>query len=89
MLHLLAAFEGSGKSAEELGEELERSGMGLGAFKGLVTDAVSEGLKGVRGEFERIVKDEGYLKEVARRGAERARESAEETMKVVRGAVGL
>jgi tryptophanyl-tRNA synthetase len=89
LLHLLSAFNGTGKSAEELGGELERSGMGLGTFKGLVADAVSEGLKEVRGEFEKIVSDEAYLEEVAKRGAERARESAEETMRIVRGAVGL
>ncbi|KUJ19784.1 Nucleotidylyl transferase [Mollisia scopiformis] len=89
LLHLLSAFDPSGKSAEEIGGELERSGMGLGAFKALVTDAVVEGLKGVRGEFERVVREEGFLEGVARRGAERARESAEGTMGVVRGAVGL
>lgn len=72
-----------------MGNEFEGRGVGLGGFKGVVADAVSEGLKDVRGEFERIVGDEGYLEEVARRGAERARESAEETMRVVRGAVGL
>lgn len=69
--------------------ELERSGMGLGAFKSLVAEAVSEGLKGVRERFERVMGDEGYLEGVAERGAVRARESAEETMKIVRKAVGL
>ncbi|CZR59305.1 related to mitochondrial tryptophanyl-tRNA synthetase [Phialocephala subalpina] len=89
LLHLLSAFDSTGKSAEELGMELERSGMGLGAFKSLVAEAVSEGLKGVRERFERVMGDEGYLEGVAERGAVRARESAGETMKIVRKAVGL
>lgn len=63
--------------------------MGLGVFKKLVGEAVGEGLSGVRERFERIVGEEGYVEEVARRGAVRARESAEETMVLVREAVGL
>ncbi|KAE8451829.1 hypothetical protein EG329_002669 [Mollisiaceae sp. DMI_Dod_QoI] len=89
LLHLLSAFHPNGKSAEELGNELENSGMGLGAFKTLVADSVSEGLKGVRERFEEVMGEEGYLDEVARKGAVKARESAEETMQIVRGAVGL
>lgn len=63
--------------------------MGLGAFKTLVAESVSEGLKGVRERFEEVMGEEGYLDEVARKGAVKARESAEETMQIVRGAVGL
>ena len=63
--------------------------MGLGAFKKLVAGQVAEGLSGVREEFERVVGEEGYVEEVARRGERRARESAEETMVLVREAVGL
>ncbi|KAF8866015.1 Nucleotidylyl transferase [Acephala macrosclerotiorum] len=59
LLHLLSAFDSSGKTAEELGNELEGSGIGLGAFKSLVADAVSEGLRGVRERFERVMGDEG------------------------------
>lgn len=65
--------------------------MGLGAFKKLVAGEVSEGLRQVRERFERIMNegDGGYVDEVARRGAVKARESAEETMVLVREAVGL
>ncbi len=63
--------------------------MGLGAFKKLVAGEVSHGLEGVRNEFTRVLGEDGYIEEVARRGAVRARESAEETMVLVREAVGL
>jgi len=65
--------------------------MGLKDFKGLVADTLARELSGIRERFERVMgEDEGrYLDEVERRGARRARESAEETMAVVREAVGL
>lgn len=63
--------------------------MGLGAFKKLVGEAIGEGLSGVRERFDEAMREEGYVEEVARRGAKRARESAEETMVLVREAVGL
>lgn len=64
--------------------------MGLGKFKREVAEAVIEGLGGVRGEWERVMNEgEGFMDEVAKRGARRARESAEETMVGVRKAVGL
>ncbi|KAG4411087.1 hypothetical protein IFR04_015773 [Cadophora malorum] len=89
LLTLLSSFDEHGRSPQLLGEKFEREGMGLGAFKKLVGEAVGEGLSGVRERFERIVGEDGYVEEVARRGAIRARESAEETMVLVREAVGL
>ncbi|KAH7321879.1 tryptophanyl-tRNA synthetase, partial [Rhexocercosporidium sp. MPI-PUGE-AT-0058] len=89
LLTLLSSFDEHGRSPQELGEKLEMEGMGLGAFKKLVAGAVGEGLRGVREEFERVMAEEGYVEEVARRGAVRAKESAEETMVLVREAVGL
>lgn len=72
-----------------MGKELESKGTGLGKLKDMVGEAVAEGLKETRERFERFMGEEGYLDEVARRGAGRARESAEETMVLVREAVGL
>lgn len=65
--------------------------MRLKEFKRLVADTIERELSGVRERFERLMgKDEGrYLDEVEKRGATRARESAEETMVIVREAVGL
>ncbi|EKD18004.1 tryptophanyl-tRNA synthetase [Drepanopeziza brunnea f. sp. 'multigermtubi' MB_m1] len=89
LLTLLSSFDSEGRSPQVLGDKLEKEGMGLGAFKKLVAGAVSEGLSGVRGEFDRVLREDGYVEEVARRGAARAKESAEETMVLVRDAVGL
>jgi tryptophanyl-tRNA synthetase len=43
----------------------------------------------IRGRVNTILEDEKYLKEVMEQGAEKARKSAVETMKIVREAVGL
>jgi tryptophanyl-tRNA synthetase len=87
LLRLLSNFSTSKQSAEELGKV--HANLGLGQFKKLVAEAVIEGLAGVRGEFERVLGDEGYLDGVAERGKRRARESAEATMVDVREAMGL
>ncbi|KAF8249465.1 tryptophanyl-tRNA synthetase [Wilcoxina mikolae CBS 423.85] len=68
----------------------EFEGCNMKALKDRVTECVIEGLKPVREEYERIMKEgDGYLEQVAEDGAMRARESAEETMQLVRGAMGL
>jgi tryptophanyl-tRNA synthetase len=87
LLTLLSHFEAQGISAEELGEAY--SHMGLGEFKALVADAITVGLEGVRSEYERILGEEGFIESVEKEGGRRARESAEETMVLVREAVGF
>ncbi|KAK6584329.1 hypothetical protein PZA11_002553 [Diplocarpon coronariae] len=89
LLSILASFDGQGRSPAELGAKYEREAVGLGAFKKDVAGAVSQGLEGVRREFERIVAEDGLVEDVAQKGARAARESAEETMVLVREAVGL
>lgn len=64
-------------------------GLGLGAFKKLVAETVSGELEGVRNEFGRVMSEEGYVEDVARRGAVKARVLADETMCIVRDAMGL
>lgn len=55
-----------------------------------VAECISEGLKPVREEYERIMKEgDGYLDKIAEKGAAKARESAEKTMVLVRKAMGL
>jgi len=59
-------------------------------LKTRVAECIAEGLKPVREEFDRIMKEgEGYLDMVAEEGAGKARESAERTMVLVRKAMGL
>lgn len=61
----------------------------MGQFKKLVGEQIAESLEPVRTEFERVMKEPGYLDGVAERGAKKARENAEETMVIVREAMGL
>ena len=62
---------------------------GHGDLKADVVDAVEELLRGPRAEFEKLKGETGYLSEVARSGAARARERSEVTMQEVRRRVGL
>jgi tryptophanyl-tRNA synthetase len=89
LLQLLSHFDAEGRTAEELGKV--HSELGLGSFKKLVAETISSNLEPVRKRFEEVMrKGEGkYLDEVERMGARKARESAQETMSVVREAVGL
>ncbi|EAU82006.2 tryptophanyl-tRNA synthetase [Coprinopsis cinerea okayama7 len=58
-------------------------------FKNDVVDAVEELFKGPRSEYERLRQERGFLEQVAKDGAERARALSQETMKHVRSMVGL
>ncbi|KAH6919196.1 tryptophanyl-tRNA synthetase [Coprinopsis sp. MPI-PUGE-AT-0042] len=58
-------------------------------LKADVGDAVETLFQGPRAEFERLRNERGYLEQVAKDGAERARALSEETMKQVRSMVGL
>ncbi|KAJ9134444.1 Tryptophanyl-tRNA synthetase [Pleurostoma richardsiae] len=91
LLELLSIFgEGNGgKSAAELAEEMGSSN--LGQLKARVADAVLEGIGGVRERFlDFLERDDGkYLDRVEAEGARKANASAQETMELVRAAVGL
>lgn len=76
-----------GRSPEQLAADCQ--GIGAGKLKGLISEVVAECLEPVRTEYERIRVDHGYLSEVARKGRERARAKAGETMEQVRKAAGL
>jgi len=66
------------------------TGVGLGAFKKLVGEAIGEGLRDVRESYERVSGEgEAFLVDVERRGVIVAGANAEETMVSVREAVGL
>lgn len=87
LLQLLSHFDPQNRSPTELGHEYRS--FGLGQFKKLVGEQIAESLEPVRTEFERVMKEPGYLDGVAERGAKKARENAEETMVIVREAMGL
>lgn len=60
-----------------------------GALKKDVAEAVEEALRKPRAEFARLCEDKAFLAQVARDGAEKAREHSERTMREVRKRVGV
>ncbi|HEX5727153.1 MAG TPA: tryptophan--tRNA ligase [Longimicrobiaceae bacterium] len=70
-------------------EEFRAGGVGYGTFKQRLFEAVWEYFAPMRARREEIMARPGYLEEVLRDGARRAREIAEGTMERVREAVGL
>ena len=64
-------------------------GSNHGVLKKDVVEAVEEMLRRPRGEFARLREDRTFLLDVAREGAEKAREYSDRTMKEVRRRVGL
>ncbi len=77
----------SGKTIEEA--EREFAGVGYGAFKGAVAEAVCEELRPVKEEYARVLNDKGYIEAVVKEGAERASRIAYRTLGKVYKKVGL
>ena len=77
----------TGKTFEEI--ESEFAGMGYGAFKPKVGEAVVETLRPIREESTRLLKDKAYLESVYRAGAEKASYVAEKTLRKVYKKVGF
>ena len=77
----------TGKSFEEI--ESEFTGLGYGAFKPKVGEAVVEMLRPIREESNRIMKDKAYLESVYKAGAEKAGYVAEKTLRKVYKKVGF
>ncbi len=77
----------TGKTFDEI--EAEFAGLGYGAFKPKVGEAVVETLRPIREEAQRLMKDKGYLESVYRAGAEKASYVAEKTLRKVYKKVGF
>lgn len=89
LLHLLSLFDEQSRGPDELGNA--HSGLNLRDFKALVSQRITNALEGVSTRYQEVMKhDDGkYLDHVEKKGAERARENAEETMTTVREAIGF
>ncbi|MCC8122282.1 MAG: tryptophan--tRNA ligase [Oscillospiraceae bacterium] len=72
-------------------EAIERAfaGQGYGAFKTAVGDAVVALLSPIRAEAARLLADKAYLEEVYRKGAQRASQTAERTLRKVYKKIGF
>jgi len=77
----------TGKTYDEI--EREFAGMGYGAFKPAVGEAVIDMLRPLQDETNRILKDKAYLESVYKDGAAKASYIANKTMRKVRKKVGL
>lgn len=67
------------------------AGMGLGDLKRQVGEAVAAELDGIKARYEDILDRRAgqWVEQIQAEGAERARRNADETMRMVRDAVGL
>lgn len=85
LLTILAAC--TDEEAADVARKYE--GKGHGHLKTDVADAVEEMIKGPRAEFERIRHESAYLAQVAKNGADKAKERSHITIQEVRARVGL
>lgn len=83
------ALFASPDEVEEMKEQFRAGGTGYGHFKQRLFEAVWEHFAPMRERRERLLAEPGYVDEVLRAGAGRAREVAAATMDRVRRAVGL
>ena len=77
----------TGRSFDDI--EKEFAGRGYGDFKAAVGEAVAEELSGVRTRFNNLMKDNAYLEECYRSGAERAARISQRTLNKVKKKIGL
>jgi tryptophanyl-tRNA synthetase len=85
LLTLLAIT--TSRSIEELVREVEN--YGYGKFKELVADSVIECLKPVQEQYGRLRKDYSYLNSILSAGAEYAKQTSQETLKLVYEKLGF
>ena len=67
----------------------EYSGQGYGTFKSDVAEAVVEMMRPIRSEYDRIIKDKEYLKNICAEGLEKAYAISGRTMRKVHKKIGF
>ncbi|GAO20075.1 uncharacterized protein UV8b_03793 [Ustilaginoidea virens] len=88
LLNILSAFDPEKRNPEQLAQVYGAAD--TRSFKDTVSNAVIAGLQGITGRYNELMGAESlYLDHVAAEGARRARQSADETMCIVRAATGL
>ena len=84
---LLIAAQASGRDPQEIADEIGNGGGGT--LKAVVTEALNEHLAPVRARRAELEADPAFLESVLRRGVERAREQAAQTLAEVHAALGM
>ncbi|KAI0431502.1 hypothetical protein F5Y09DRAFT_340628 [Xylaria sp. FL1042] len=89
LLEIIAQLSPEPKTAADVADELK--GASLGELKTRCVEAVTAELSGIPERYNEVLDRQGgkYLDDIEAAGAEVARKNAEETMRLVRSAVGL
>lgn len=88
LLDILSVFDPKGRDAQQLADQY--SDLGPKQLKDMVSDAIIGGLDGIRDRYlELTARGDDYLDKIEAEGARKARQSADETMQLVRSAMGL
>ncbi|KAJ4159280.1 uncharacterized protein LMH87_008187 [Akanthomyces muscarius] len=87
LLDIFSIFSPEGKTAQQLAADFSESSPR--ELKAAVSEAVVKGMDGIGQRYEKLLKDTKFLDHVAAEGGEKARQSADETMHIVREAMGL
>ena len=74
---------------EELAARYRAGGMGDGTAKQMLLEKIDAFFGPFREKRKQLAADTGYVDDVLREGAKRARAEAQKTMELVRSAVGL
>ncbi len=85
---LYSLFAGDAEK-EELARQYRSGAIGYGGAKKLLLGKINDYFAAARERRKQLVQDIGYVEEVLRKGAERARGEAQRTMALVREAVGM
>jgi tryptophanyl-tRNA synthetase len=88
LLDILSIFDPQQRTAADLAKDYET--ISPKQLKSMVSEAVIEGLQGIGERYRELLSGEnGHLDRVAKHGAQKARQSAEDTMDLVRTAIGF
>lgn len=87
LLEIIASLTGATPAV--VADELNSQTGGLVALKTRATEVVNESLRPIQAELQRIHQDPAFLDSVAKTGAAKAQERANQTMDQVRKAVGI
>ncbi|CAM1510298.1 Fc.00g006330.m01.CDS01 [Cosmosporella sp. VM-42] len=88
LLDILSIFDAQGRSPEQLAQYYKD--LGPRQLKDMVSHAVVCGLDGIRDRYlDLVYANDSHLDEIAAEGARKAQESANETIQIVKGAIGF
>lgn len=87
LLEIFSVFDAEKRSPAQLAEVYANTSPKI--FKEAVSDALITGLHGIRDRYLDLSANDSYLEMIEKEGARKAQESAQETMDIIKSAVGL